>query len=128
MTTPSDCFVRPINVPTLQEARAKFRRRAEAVLPPKPSAPVFGDRFSVVIDRTTGAVVDLLDHEDDCRPHEPNDACGGCPSCLMLQADRDAFREEEASPEDLLNFEFFRQKLSDEEIHAIELLVKAGET
>jgi hypothetical protein len=33
-----------------------------------------------------GNVVTVIDPDDSCRPYEPNDRCGGCGECLLMQA------------------------------------------
>lgn len=40
----------------------------------------------VVITDDTNTVIDIYDVNDSCNPYEPNDVCGGCGYCLLLQA------------------------------------------
>jgi len=41
-------------------------------------------RYELLDDQ--GEVVDTIDANDTCAPYEPNEACGGCGHCLLLQA------------------------------------------
>lgn len=33
-----------------------------------------------------GEVVQVVDAKDSCNSYEPNDRCGGCGECLLMQA------------------------------------------
>ena len=39
-----------------------------------------------VLDDDGNVLVTLCPEKSDCRPYEPNDACGGCDNCLLAQA------------------------------------------
>lgn len=33
-----------------------------------------------------GRIIQELDENDNCHPYEPNDRCGGCGECMLMQA------------------------------------------
>jgi len=39
--------------------------------------------YFLILDGITP--VDILDENDSCRPYYPNDVCGGCGMCLLMQ-------------------------------------------
>lgn len=34
-----------------------------------------------------GEPFEVLDYDDHCHAYEPGDLCGGCPRCMMMQAE-----------------------------------------
>lgn len=34
-----------------------------------------------------GEIVEILDPADNCHPYYPTDRCGGCPECMIMQAE-----------------------------------------
>ena len=53
-------------------------------------------RWVVVLD--DGEAVEILDMKDSCLPYEPNDRCGGCGECLIMQADHYGYKIDYVRP------------------------------
>ena len=45
----------------------------------------------IIRSSDTGEIAGVDPADDSCRPYEPNDRCGGCGECLMMQAAHSGF-------------------------------------